>query len=389
MTLLIDTQGRDRTRQSDAPLNPDLQLNARQKTLLKRWLAKEAQQRRWQTLLEDAGKDLLDCAEELLEALVAAGAAVARERRVRGEWQIQGLAWRDLPALQQAFGLATKQERHARRSGTRQQLLTLAQACPWLQSAIGSCLESTWSASQLEARAELLHALAAWHAEQRFGKRRDFALYARHATKDITPVEWKWLDTHVPLPALGIEKLAFILWLGGSLSLQTARGCVDVNATGFCGLPLSTLAGDAQIVRAPERYWLIENRTSFERQAMQAAPGTCVVWLPGRPPEEWLNALSSLLAHAPAPAHISCDPDPAGIDIAMTAAALWTARGLDWAPYKMEAALWQHGPTLPHNAFDRTALARLAARNDLPEPMAQLRDAMDRIGRKAEQEAWL
>ncbi len=68
---------------------------------------------------------------------------------------------------------------------------------------------------------------------------------------------------------------------------------------------------------------------------------------------------------------------------------MWTARGLEWAPYRMEPALWQDGTTLPLNDFDRALLARLAARNDLPAPVAWLRDALERLDRKAEQEAWL
>ncbi len=126
-------------------------------------------------------------------------------------------------------------------------------------------------------------------------------LHARQGTKDITPSEWKWLEAHFALESLGIEKLAFILWLGGSLALATGKGHIDVGAAGFCGLPMSTLAGDTRIAGAPDRYWLIENRTSFERQVIRAEPGTCVVWLPGRPPDDWLGALGWLLDRPPRP----------------------------------------------------------------------------------------
>lgn len=389
MAVVIHTQGRKRMRESDAPPALPLSLSARQDILLRRWLASAAQQRRWQTLLEEAGRDLLDCSEGLLEALVTAGAATARESLVRGSWQVEGLVWRDLPALQKSLGIRTARERQAARDGIEQQLAALAEDCPWLQSAVASCLGPGRVQERLQARAELLKALAAWHAEQRFGKRRDFALYARLGTKDISPTEWKWLETHVALAAVGIEKLAFILWLGGSIALCTSGGRIDAGALGFCGLPMNTLAGSTQVAAAPTRYWLIENRTSFERQVRQAEPGTCVVWLPGRPPEDWLAALGWLLDRAPAPAHISCDPDPAGIEIALTAGALWAARGLQWTPHRMEATLWQDGPTAPQNDFDRACLARLAARDDLPPALAELRDALQRCGRKAEQEAWL
>lgn len=229
MAVVIRTQGRKRMRESDAPPALPLSLSSRQDILLRRWLASAAQQRRWQTLLEEAGRDLLDCSEGLLEALVTAGAATARESLVRGSWQVEGLVWRDLPALQKSLGIRTARERQAARDGIEQQLAALAEDCPWLQSAVASCLGPGRVQERLQARAELLKALAAWHAEQRFGKRRDFALYARLGTKDISPTEWKWLETHVALAAVGIEKLAFILWLGGSIALSAPAAAASTR----------------------------------------------------------------------------------------------------------------------------------------------------------------
>ncbi|CAM3445833.1 hypothetical protein [Paracidovorax anthurii] len=389
MAVVTTTRSRARTRESDAPFAALPPLSPRQEALLRRWLASHAAERRWQTLLEEAGQDLLEWADDLLEALVAAGAATARESLVRGTWRVERVAWRDLPALQKSLGLRTADERQAARDGTRQQLAALAQEHPWLEAAVASCLRGALGAGILNARAELLQALATWHAEQRFGLRRNFAQHARQGTKDITPAEWKWLEAHVPLESVGIERLAFILWLGGTLSLETARGRIDAGAAGFCGLPMKALGDGTRVAAPPRCYWLIENRTSFERQAAQAEPGTCVAWLPGRPPDDWLAALGWLLDRAPAPARISCDPDPAGIEIALTAGALWQSRGLEWGPHRMAPEHWQDGPTLPLNAFDRGLLARQAARGALPEPLAQLRDALERLGCKAEQEAWL
>ncbi|WP_225977767.1 hypothetical protein [Paracidovorax avenae] len=183
MAIVTTARGRNRTRESDAPFAGLPPLSPRQETLLRRWLASHAAERRWQTLLDAAGQDLLDSTEALLECLVEAGAAVARERLVRGTWQIERMEWRDLRALQASRGIRTSDERRALRDDTRQQLATLADGLPWLQSAIDRCLGTTKSADLLKARAELLHALASWHAEQRFGKRRDFALHARQGTK--------------------------------------------------------------------------------------------------------------------------------------------------------------------------------------------------------------
>lgn len=60
-----------------------------------------------------------------------------------------------------------------------------------------------------------------------------------------------------------------LLWLGGTLCLHMPQGRIDVAAAGLCGLP-TRLFGPPTQLRAPQRYWLIENRASFERQALAA-----------------------------------------------------------------------------------------------------------------------
>ncbi|WP_287803764.1 hypothetical protein [Diaphorobacter sp.] len=83
--------------------------------------------------------------------------------------------------------------------------------------------------------------------------------------------------------------------------MKTPGGCIDVAAAGLCSLPTRLFGAPAQ-VRAPRRYWLIENRASFERQALAAAPGPCVVWLPGQPPQSWREAMQ-WLQHRPTTGH--------------------------------------------------------------------------------------
>jgi hypothetical protein len=136
---------------------------------------------------------------------------------------------------------------------------------------------------------------------------------------------------------------------------------------------------------------LIENRASFERQAMQRDVDTALIWLPGRPPSSWLHAVGALLDHAPAPALVSADPDPAGVEIALTAGALWQARSLPWQPHEMGADTLAAAPrTRPLNGHhDRPVLARLKARTDLPPELTALCNYMSTHGVKAEQEGWL
>jgi hypothetical protein len=155
------------------------------------------------------------------------------------------------------------------------------------------------------------------------------------------------------------------------------------------GLPCRQFAAPLSVVAAPKAYWLIENRASFERQSRQLTPGVCLVWLPGRPSSAWQAAMRWLLAQAPAPATLSCDPDPAGIQIALTAGALWDEAGVVWQVSHMAPSCWQTGKTLLLNDYDRRVLAELQANVTLPSDLAALRDFILSSGTKAEQEGWL
>ena len=79
-----------------------------------------------------------------------------------------------------------------------------------------------------------------------------------------------------------------------------------------------------------------------------------------------------LLVGAPAPAEIACDPDPAGIAIALQAARLWEALNLPWLPFAMRRddllAARQRKPLTEH---DRQQLAQLLA-GTLPPVLRQL-----------------
>ena len=96
-----------------------------------------------------------------------------------------------------------------------------------------------------------------------------------------------------------------------------------------------------------------------------------------------------LLAAAPAPAEIACDPDPAGIAIALQAARLWEASNLPWLPFAMHRddllATRQRKPLTEH---DRQQLSQLLA-GKLPPVLSQLAATLLELGEKAEQEAYL
>lgn len=363
-------------------------LRPAQTALLRDWLRSHAAERQWQTLLDQAGPDRLELADELLALLLACGALHTRERFVNAQWRVERVVWGDVAALQQALGLATADERAATRDALAGRLAALAEDAPWLESAARHCLDARQGEATRQARLELLEALQRWRQEQRFGLQRDFALFARGHTKAITATEWDWLQAHVALEALGVARFAPLLWLGGQLRLHTPTGSIDVAATGLCGLPTQAFTVELR-AQPPQRYWLIENRASFERRALCATPGTCVLWLPGQPSSSWREAVQQLLRAAPAPADISCDPDPAGVEIALNAGALWQAQGLAWRAHRMGREDWETAPVLDLTPQDLQWLERLRARAELPAELARLCSDLQTTGRKAEQEAWL
>lgn len=390
MIEVIATARHRRTRQAVAAFSAVPELRAAHRGLLTRWLAADAVERNWQSLLKLAGPSEVDRAEELLSILLETGLVAVKEGFKSGRWWPLRVVWRDLPGAQRAMGLQPAAARIADRQALLQEIAAFAEQHAWASSACQSCLAASLATEKLRARTQLLQGLSTWQAEQRFGKRQDFALSARAHTKAITSAEWEWLESHVALESFGIARFEPVLWLGGALTLQTSRGSMDMDALGFLGVPSKGLiAGPNRITRVPLRYWLVENRASFERCALRADAGTCVIWLPGRPPGDWLAAVQWLLNQAPAQADVSCDPDPAGIEIALTAGQLWTDRGLAWKNTHMAPQHWQTGKTLPLNDYDRRVLGSLSARTDLPADLAELRDFISREGRKAEQEGWL
>jgi hypothetical protein len=115
-----------------------------------------------------------------------------------------------------------------------------------------------------------------------------------------------------------------------------------------------------------------------------------LIWMPGRPSRLWCDAIGHLLRLAPAPAWISADADPSGVDIALSVGALWHEKGLLWLPNRMGAEeLAQSDQLWLLNEHDRALLSRLLARSDLPAELRSLCEVMWQSGRKAEQEAWL
>jgi len=401
-----DTGRRARRRRADAPVPEALSLDAaKHRELLARWTRKDRQDAAWTTLLKEVSDAGIERAEAACEVLLRDGWIERGERLTGGAWQWQRVYWRDLRRLQRVLGVVGPEQRQAE----RQQALEETQA--WLRQRASNAGqgvldpdlldEMTAAIEQLMAdrmvptetlrlRLEALRALAAWHDTGKQGLRRNFALHAVGATKAIGPADWRWLEANFDLERLRIGQFTPMLWVAGRASLHWSGGTVDLSPLHCVGMPLQDVARTERMSRAVARWWLIENRASFEQQARRLPDGVILLWLPGRPPSEWMQAVSHLLRLAPAPAWVSADADPAGVDIACGVGALWESRALAWEPYRMGLAEWESTTqTWPLNDHDRALLRRLLERVDLPGPLRKLCEAMLREGRKAEQEGWL
>jgi hypothetical protein len=395
---------RDRCADLAAPQALSLEL-ARERELLAHWVRGEGARRTRAVLLKEAGSAGIERAEALCERLLREGWIERREHLTGGRWEWQWIAWRDLDGLQALLGVVGKQARGARREALLQQARAWVDGRaagreqpavdPDLLDEMRSALEQlaqekTLRPEALQARLGLLHALADWHDAGASGLRRDFALKASGTTKGITDADWRWLDAGFDLERLRITRFAPLLWLAGAASLLHSGRRVDLDAVHLAGLPLADVRNLSAVEGAPRLYWLIENRASFERQAQQRSRGELLLWLPGRPSSGWLDAVAHLLRLAPAPARVSADADPAGVDIACTAGALWESAGQAWEPHRMGVAEWEStGQRWPLNEHDRALLQRLLARAELHPQLRALCGAMQREGRKAEQESWL
>lgn len=362
------------------------ELDEDEKALLLDWLRDSTDTRKWQVLLEVAGAARIELANRLSDKLLSQGVATRKEAFAQGRWRPAMLCWVELEALQGALGLRTRSARDARRA-TLSSRLDALMGNELVGEAAQALAESRMAVAAAESRAALLEALLGWVSDGDDGLRRDFALRLGH-TKAIGDGEWQWLERHFDLPALGIGAFAPQITLAGHLSLFWGQALrVDMGAAPFITLPSASLT-TLERVTPPKRWWLIENRASFEKQAARRAPGDALVWIAGRPTRAWGEAMSRLIALAPAPAAISADADPAGIEIALAAAEPWERAGLAWTATAMEPERLDRPGLQPLGRYDLGLLERLAAR-PLPPELAALRDAMLERGVKAEQEGWL
>ncbi|HLP99107.1 MAG TPA: hypothetical protein VK149_11735 [Sideroxyarcus sp.] len=361
-------------------------LPAEWRELLTRWVQRGGNSH-WETLCNDAGANRVQLAYALLDWLLRSGWAAVTQQWKHGDWLPQRVELLHQPELRKALGLRDKDDDAQRWQKIRAQLQTLDN-----EALVPAVLAlDALPVQRALARHDLILKLHNWQTQQQSGTRRNFAWFARDDTKVIKDSEWNWLESAIDLADFGIERHTPLLLLSAPLRLLLPHGQIDLTACpDFSALTPATMQAVAAASGTVSRWQLVENRTSFENVAKKRETDTGVIWLPGFPPGWWREAVGRLLDLAPAPAQLACDPDPAGIAIALKAADPWRKRGLAWQPWKMAytdlAALRVRKPL---TEGDRLQLAALQQEPSLPAPFAELLEWMLKHGEKGEQEGYL
>ena len=343
---------------------------------------------RWDTLINDAGLSRQVLAEQLLNWLVQHGWASVDEERKLSNWWPYRVALREQKALRAQLGLPDLDDISTQWQNLRAELQVDADGNERLLEALAAL--DVMPVSRANTRGLLVQSLLAWQADERIGTYRDFSLYARAATKAINSTEWAWLDAHFDLAEFNIEQHTPLLLVSANLNLQAGLGEINLSAMpDFAALTPATINNIKSVNGVISTWILVENRTSFERVARNRQANEGVIWLPGYPPSWWKEVVSHLIKIAPAPANIACDPDPAGIAIALSTIALWRTAGQTASPWKMGVEeLKNLSSKKPLTELDEQQLTNLL-KQDLPLNLKSLAEYMTLCKQKGEQEGYL
>jgi hypothetical protein len=343
---------------------------------------------RWETLIKKAGLAKKSTADALLDWLLKKGWAVVDEERKHGDWWPYRVELREMKALRSQLGLPDFDEVALQWQTLRAELQANAESDELLLTVL-SALDAM-PLSRAIPRAMMVKSLLAWREDERVGTYRDFSMFARAATKEITKTEWDWLDTHFDLAEFNIEQHTPLLLVSANMVLHTGLGEINLSAMpDFAALTPATVKSIQSASRTVTAWIFVENRTSFERVARNRHANEGVIWLPGYPPSWWKESVSHLIKYAPAPAKVACDPDPAGIAIALSAIALFHASDLQATAWKMGVDELKNLPNKKLlSEFDQQQLTGLLKQN-LPVELKTLAGYMLVNQQKGEQEGYL
>ena len=343
---------------------------------------------RWETLIKKAGLAQKTTAETLLDWLLNNGWAVVDEARKHGGWWPCHVELRGQKAMRQQLGLPDVDDIAIQWQSLRAALQAEAENNASLLAML-SALDAMPTSRAIN-RATLVKSLLTWVKNERVGTCRDFSLFARTSTKEISTTEWAWLGANFDLAEFNIEQHTPLLLISANLLLHTSIGEINLaTMPDFAALTPATVKSIQSIKSTVTDWILIENRTSFERVARNRHNNEGVIWLPGYPPNWWKESVNHLIKSSPASAKVACDPDPAGIAIALSIIDLCKVIGVDSIAWKMsphELENLVHKKSL--SEFDQQQLAGLL-KQDLPLELKTLAVYMLENQQKGEQEGYL
>jgi len=352
-------------------------------SLLKDWVQGSNNQIKWNTLVTTAGNSRYQDAVDLLEILLVSGFVQVEEDLVRGVWRPIRVMFLNFEDLRELLGLPNRDKQ-------KDKLASLANDFSMESLLLAAAqLVSMPAASRIK-RHELLVSLDQWQQEGRMGTRRDFSLYVRGRTKEITSAEWSWLETNLDLESLGITTHTPLLRIKFPGGLQFPEGTVDLTL-----FPGSLGLTKEQIMRATgfkgniARWKIIENLTSFEKVVKESGPDEAVAWVPGFAPTWWKDAMGHLARLTQSKALVACDPDPAGLFIASQVGEVWEHAGGSWSPWMMSFGNFENAPPLPLTQHDQSLLQAFRQRGACHSVLDELASWMEKNQKKFEQESFV
>jgi hypothetical protein len=301
-----------------------------QKELIRSWIKGASSRKKWKGLLATSGFTSVLLAEELLKLLLEAGWVEIEEHRTSGRWEPVWVDFLAYEELREHLGLSNRDKDKDQADGLHDDFSIEA-----LQIAAAQ-LDSLPTSAKIK-RHELLCGLERWISDGLQGTRRDFSLFVRGRTKDVTSAEWDWLESQVDLSSYGVAAHTPMIRIKIPGCLRFPEGEID-----FRMLPGAVALSMDQLIRVTEfsgeiSCWkVLENLTSFEHVVASSGETEGVIWVPGFAPSWWVRAITNLVLVTKSPGKIACDPDPAGLLIASQVGRIWESQNVEWDPWYMD-----------------------------------------------------
>lgn len=304
-------------------------LAADQKELICGWIKNTSSRRKWKNLLTTSGFANVLLAEELLKILLESGWVEVEEHRTPRGWEPVWVYFLSYENLREHLGLKNRDKEQAQADNLQRDFSTDALRIAAAQ------LDSLPAATKIK-RHELLCGLENWLGEGLQGTRRDFSLFVRGRTKEITTAEWGWLESQLDLESFGIASHTPTIRIKIPGCLVFPEGQVDFRLLpGAVALTQDQIIRSAGFVGGISCWKIVENLTSFERVVASSSETEGVIWVPGFAPSWWVQSVAHLVSLTLALGKVACDPDPAGLLIASQVGAIWERQKVVWEPWLM------------------------------------------------------